>query len=255
MWKLNTLELNIRNCKAIQQLFVSLQVGLVTMILMRTLRKDYARYSKEDDVDDMERDLGDEYGWKQVHGDVFRPAASPLLFSAMIGSGRDEDGRWIVDPILHERPTSIFYNTMIRIIYNMHQLAILSWFVTKVAAWCQFYSFLSLKYNQRLTPGWGISALLFTLMVPKLLFLSLRAGSQLAVVVLLVILFAILGELYTERGSLLSTSIFMYAATAPVNGYFGGSLYARWISTNIVFSPTSLILYYYLLLIKLQMGQ
>merc|ERR1712126_339266 len=28
-------------------------VGLVTMILMRTLRKDYARYSKEDDVDDM----------------------------------------------------------------------------------------------------------------------------------------------------------------------------------------------------------
>ena len=41
-------------------------VGLVTMILMRTLRKDYARYSKEDEIDDMERDLGDEYGWKQV---------------------------------------------------------------------------------------------------------------------------------------------------------------------------------------------
>ena len=57
------------------------------MILMRTLRKDYARYSKEDEMDDMERDLGDEYGWKQVHGDVFRPAASPLLFSALIGTG------------------------------------------------------------------------------------------------------------------------------------------------------------------------
>ena len=28
-------------------------VGLVSMILMRTLRKDYARYSKEDDLDDM----------------------------------------------------------------------------------------------------------------------------------------------------------------------------------------------------------
>ena len=74
-------------------------MGLVTMILMRTLRKDYARwgkvvannnfckyyysckvsqdficnnicnlirYSKEEDIDDMERDLGDEYGWKQV---------------------------------------------------------------------------------------------------------------------------------------------------------------------------------------------
>merc|ERR1712013_509812 len=90
----------------------------------------------EDEMDDMERDLGDEYGWKQVHGDVFRPAASPLLFSALIGT-----------------------------------------------------------------------------------------GSQLAVVVLFVVLFAILGELYTERGSLLSTAIFVYAATAPVNGYFGGSLY------------------------------
>ena len=82
-------------------------VGLVTMILMRTLRKDYARYSKEEDLDDMERDLGDEYGWKQVcfllffvgnlnfkclfllkvHGDVFRPASNPLFFSALIGSG------------------------------------------------------------------------------------------------------------------------------------------------------------------------
>jgi len=113
-------------------------VGLVTMILMRTLRKDYARYSKEEEMDDMERDLGDEYGWKQVHGDVFRPAANSMVFSALIG-----------------------------------------------------------------------------------------AGSQVAVVVLFVILFAILGELYTERGSLLSTSIFVYAATAPVNGYFGGSLYAR----------------------------
>lgn len=30
-------------------------VGLVSMILMRTLRKDYARYSKDDDIDDMVR--------------------------------------------------------------------------------------------------------------------------------------------------------------------------------------------------------
>lgn len=28
-------------------------VGLVSMILMRTLRKDYARYSKDDELDDM----------------------------------------------------------------------------------------------------------------------------------------------------------------------------------------------------------
>ncbi|XP_064618041.1 transmembrane 9 superfamily member 3-like [Liolophura sinensis] len=114
-------------------------VGLVSMILMRTLRKDYIRYgTKDEDLDDMEKDLGDEYGWKQVHGDVFRPASHPMLFSALIGTG-----------------------------YHI-----------SVVAGC-------------------------------------------------VITFAILGELYTERGSLLSTAIFVYAATSPVNGYFGGSLYAR----------------------------
>ena len=30
-----------------------------------------------------------------------------------------------------------------------------------------------------------------------------------------------------RRGSILSTTIFVYAATAPVNGFMGGSLYAR----------------------------
>ncbi|KAL1139363.1 hypothetical protein AAG570_006347 [Ranatra chinensis] len=113
-------------------------VGLVSMILMRTLRKDYARYSKDDDLDDMEKDLGDEYGWKQVHGDVFRPASHPMLFSALIG-----------------------------------------------------------------------------------------AGYQITFVTFAVIVIAILGELYTERGSLLSTAIFVYAATSPINGYTGGGLYAR----------------------------
>merc|ERR1719336_1768377 len=86
----------------------------------------------------MEKDLGDEYGWKQVHGDVFRPASNPLIFSALIGT-----------------------------------------------------------------------------------------GYQIATVVLIVICFANFGDLYAERGSMLSTSIFVYAATSPVNGYLGGGLYAR----------------------------
>uniref|UniRef100_A0A6M2DUU4 Transmembrane 9 superfamily member n=1 Tax=Xenopsylla cheopis TaxID=163159 RepID=A0A6M2DUU4_XENCH len=113
-------------------------VGLVSMILMRTLRKDYARYSKDEEIDDMERDLGDEYGWKQVHGDVFRHASYSMLFSTLIG-----------------------------------------------------------------------------------------VGYQLTTVVFCVIVFTILGDLYTERGSLLSTAIFVYAATSPINGYFSGSLYSR----------------------------
>ncbi|XP_042290041.1 transmembrane 9 superfamily member 3 isoform X1 [Thunnus albacares] len=125
-------------------------VGLVSMILMRTLRKDYARYSKEEEMDDMDRDLGDEYGWKQVHGDVFRPSSHPLIFSSLIGSG------------------------------------------------CQIFS-----------------------------------------VSLIVIIVAMVEDLYTERGSMLSTAIFVYAATSPVNGYFGGSLYAkqggrRWIKQMFI---------------------
>ena len=54
---------------------------------MRTLQKGYARYSREEDLDEVERDLGDEYGWKQVHGDVFRPPSYSLLLSSLIGTG------------------------------------------------------------------------------------------------------------------------------------------------------------------------
>lgn len=125
-------------------------VGLVSMILLRTLKKDYARYSKDDDLDDMERDLGDEYGWKQVHGDVFRSPSNPILFSALIGS-----------------------------------------------------------------------------------------GYQIGTVSILCIVITIIFDLYTERALLFSTAIFLYAAASIVNGYAGGSLYARmkgqlWIKQLIV---------------------
>lgn len=61
--------------------------GLVSMILMRTLRKDYAKYSKDDDDMEEDRDVGDESGWKQIHGDVFRAPSHVMLFSALVGTG------------------------------------------------------------------------------------------------------------------------------------------------------------------------
>lgn len=118
-------------------------VGLVSMILMRTLHKDFARYSRDEDLEDMERDLGDEYGWKQVHGDVFRPPPSRLLFSTLVGT-----------------------------------------------------------------------------------------GCQLIGVAVLTIAAAAAGDLYVSRGSVLTTTIFVYAATAPIAGYFGGGLYARFEGTE-----------------------
>ena len=62
-------------------------VGLVSMILLRTLKKDYARYAKEDELDSLERDMNDEYGWKLVHGDVFRPPRHLMWLSAVYGVG------------------------------------------------------------------------------------------------------------------------------------------------------------------------
>merc|ERR1719409_1905221 len=62
--------------------------GLVSMILMRTLRNDYAKYAREeDDLDSMERDVNEESGWKLVHGDVFRPPKMLPVLAALIGTG------------------------------------------------------------------------------------------------------------------------------------------------------------------------
>ena len=43
--------------------------GMVAMILLRTLHKDIARYNQIDSGEDAQ----EEFGWKLVHGDVFRP--------------------------------------------------------------------------------------------------------------------------------------------------------------------------------------
>jgi transmembrane 9 superfamily member 3 len=93
-------------------------IGLVTLILLRTLRKDYARFGA---MNEMEEGMGgggerdsllnmdidddktakaqfggmhggsgnnpDEAGWKQVHGDVFRAPVFLPLFAALIGTG------------------------------------------------------------------------------------------------------------------------------------------------------------------------
>jgi len=63
-------------------------VGLVSMILMRTLKKDFARYSKNREDSEDDPDVGEESGWKQVHGDVFRPPQHLVAFSALIGTGQ-----------------------------------------------------------------------------------------------------------------------------------------------------------------------
>ncbi|KAG2300976.1 hypothetical protein Bca52824_037448 [Brassica carinata] len=62
--------------------------GLVSMILMRTLINDRAKYAREDDdLESLEREVNRESGWKLVHGDVFRPPWSLVRLSAVVGTG------------------------------------------------------------------------------------------------------------------------------------------------------------------------
>ncbi|KAJ3044211.1 hypothetical protein HDV00_002889 [Rhizophlyctis rosea] len=119
--------------------------GLVGIILLRTLRRDYARYDKEEGLLDMDRDLGDEYGWKQVHGDVFRSPSHLTMFSALLGTGIQ------------------------------------------------------------------LCALMFS-----------------------VIICTIIGDLYVERATIMTATVFLYALTSLVSGYYAGGFYTRYGGRNWV---------------------
>lgn len=58
--------------------------GVLTMIIVRTLRRDIAQYNREDDEIE---DALEETGWKLVHGDVFRPPKKIMLLVSLIGAG------------------------------------------------------------------------------------------------------------------------------------------------------------------------
>lgn len=59
--------------------------GMVAMIMMRTLRADLRRYNQMD-AQELE-EAREEYGWKLVHGDVFRVPQRPMLLAVCVGSG------------------------------------------------------------------------------------------------------------------------------------------------------------------------
>ncbi|CAD6187415.1 unnamed protein product [Caenorhabditis auriculariae] len=57
--------------------------GMVGMIIMRTLHRDIDAYNRLA----TDEDAQEEYGWKLVHGDVFRTPRYPMLLSVFIGAG------------------------------------------------------------------------------------------------------------------------------------------------------------------------
>lgn len=57
--------------------------GMVAMIMLRTLHKDIARYNQMDSGEDAQ----EEFGWKLVHGDVFRAPRKGMILAVLLGSG------------------------------------------------------------------------------------------------------------------------------------------------------------------------
>lgn len=62
---------------------VVLLITMVGVIMVRTVNKDIMRYNAIDLTEDIQED----YGWKLVHGEVFRAPPAPMLLSIMAGTG------------------------------------------------------------------------------------------------------------------------------------------------------------------------
>lgn len=79
-------------------LVVLVMAVIVAMILIRTVRKDLAKY--ESLVVDGNVDMKDEAGWKLVTGDVFRSPRNSHRFAVQVGSGVQIICTWVVTLLL-----------------------------------------------------------------------------------------------------------------------------------------------------------
>ncbi|KAL8292186.1 hypothetical protein RQP46_001652 [Phenoliferia psychrophenolica] len=56
---------------------------MVAMVLLRTVHRDISRYN----AIDLDEDVQEDFGWKLVHGEVFRAPKKRMLLSVIVGSG------------------------------------------------------------------------------------------------------------------------------------------------------------------------
>ena len=64
-------------------IIVGFLVFMVAMVLYRTISKDISRYN----AIDLSEDVQEDYGWKLVHGEVFRVPDRPMVLSVFVGNG------------------------------------------------------------------------------------------------------------------------------------------------------------------------
>ena len=60
--------------------------SMIVTLLSNNLQRDFKRYNKVATDEEKEEAL-EEYGWKLVHADVWRPPSHPLLLSVLLGTG------------------------------------------------------------------------------------------------------------------------------------------------------------------------
>ncbi|KZV77095.1 endosomal P24A protein [Peniophora sp. CONT] len=56
---------------------------MVSMILLRSVSRDISRYN----AIDLSEDVQEDWGWKLVHGEVFRTPSKPMVLSILVGNG------------------------------------------------------------------------------------------------------------------------------------------------------------------------
>ncbi|KAG6811532.1 hypothetical protein H0H92_006965 [Tricholoma furcatifolium] len=56
---------------------------MVSMVLFRSVSRDISRYN----AIDLSEDVQEDWGWKLVHGEVFRTPHNPMILSIMVGNG------------------------------------------------------------------------------------------------------------------------------------------------------------------------
>ncbi|KAF4714769.1 Transmembrane 9 super member 3, partial [Perkinsus olseni] len=63
-------------------------IAVVTIILMKTLRRDFTKYTmtEQEELENIDR-AADDSGWKQVHGDVFRRPPHLMQLSVLVSTG------------------------------------------------------------------------------------------------------------------------------------------------------------------------
>eukprot|EP01137_Pigoraptor_chileana_P023691 Opistho-2@90415 len=82
---LNTMDAKIHWFSIVNSLIIVLFLsGMVAMILLRSLHRDLARYNQ---TDLSQEDAQEEFGWKLVHGDVFRAPSFAMLLAVSVGTG------------------------------------------------------------------------------------------------------------------------------------------------------------------------